>query len=59
MNAQDIILGQLEREKQSHNITREVLREYRVRLWLQAKREMEFPLWRRKLLAWVRGDNEQ
>lgn len=57
MNAQDIILGQLEREKRSHDITREVLREYQVRLLLQAQREMSFPLWRRKLLAWVRGDN--
>ena len=56
MNAQDIVLGQLEREKRSHDITREVLREYRVRLWMQAKREMEFPWWRRKLLGWVRGD---
>lgn len=57
MNAHDILLGQLEREKRSHDITREVLREFQVRLLMQARREMAFPLWRRKLLAWVRGDN--
>lgn len=57
MNAEDILLGQLDREKKSHDITREVLREFQVRLFLQARRESEFPWWRRKLLSLVRGDN--
>ncbi len=56
MNAEDIILGQLEREKASHKITRETLREFQVQLYLQAKREIQFPWWRRKLLSLVRGD---
>ena len=55
MNAQDIILGQLEREKFSHNITRETLRALQFNLFSAAQRELEFPWWRRKLLNWLRG----
>jgi len=57
-NAQDIILGQLEREKRSHDITRESLRAMQVQIILarreEVQRELALPWWKRKLLNWLR-----
>lgn len=54
MDAQEIILKQLERERFAHSITRDTLRAMQCMLYLQAKKESEFPWWRRKLLAWLK-----
>ena len=54
MNAQDIVLGQLERERSAHNITRETLRALEIERLLRHRRELKLPWWKRKLLAWLR-----
>jgi hypothetical protein len=60
MNAQDIILGQLERERASHDITRETLSAMRVQLILKRReeleRELQLPWHKRMLLNWIRKD---
>ena len=60
MNAQDIILGQLERERASHDITRETLRALKIQLILKRREETQLelalPWWKRKLLNWLRKD---
>jgi len=58
MNAQDIIIGQLERERASHDITRETLRAMQVQLILKKReeleRELQLPWHKRMLLNWIR-----
>jgi hypothetical protein len=60
MNAQDIVLGQLERERASHDITRETLKTLQFELYLKRQEEIQqelaLPRWKRKLLYWLRKD---
>lgn len=56
MDAQDIILMQLENERFAHNITRETLRAVQREHRLQIQQELELPRWKRRLLNWLRKD---
>ena len=62
MNAQDIILGQLERERASHDITRETLQAVRIQYIFKKREEvqkmLELPWWKRKILRWLLKDFE-
>ena len=62
MNAEDIILGQLQRERFSHDITRETLQAVRIQYILKKSEEvqkmLELPWWKRKLLKWLLKDFE-